>query len=54
MKNNKKRKQTFWGLLFVAPTIIGLLILNIIPILQTLKMSFFKVGILVEETYLLD
>ncbi|MBA2796446.1 carbohydrate ABC transporter permease [Streptococcus porcinus] len=44
MKNYKKRKQTFWGLLFVAPTIIGLVILNIIPILQTLKMSFFKSG----------
>lgn len=44
MKNCKKRKEALWGLLFVAPTIIGLMILNIIPIFQTLKMSFFKSG----------
>ncbi|MBD3948541.1 sugar ABC transporter permease [Aerococcaceae bacterium zg-BR9] len=33
-----------WGYAFVAPTIIGLMILNIIPAFQTLYMSFFKTG----------
>lgn len=44
MHQKKKRNQLFWGLGMVAPTIIGLVILNVIPILQTLKMSFYKSG----------
>lgn len=36
--------EWFWGWLLVFPTIIGLLILNIIPIFQTLYLSFFKSG----------
>lgn len=44
MQKKKKREQLLWGLGMVAPTIIGLLILNIIPIIQTLKMSFYRSG----------
>jgi multiple sugar transport system permease protein len=33
-----------WAYIMVAPTIIGLFILNIIPILQTVYLSFFKSG----------
>ncbi|GFG44402.1 sugar ABC transporter permease [Streptococcus canis] len=44
MKDKKRRNEALWGLGMVAPTIIGLIVLNIIPILQTLKMSFFKSG----------
>jgi len=33
-----------WGWFMIAPTIIGLMILNIIPIFQTLYLSFFKSG----------
>ncbi|MFC3929004.1 carbohydrate ABC transporter permease [Streptococcus caprae] len=44
MHKKKKRDQLLWGLGMVAPTIIGLLILNIIPIIQTLKMSFYRSG----------
>lgn len=44
MHKKKKRAQLLWGLAMVAPTIIGLLILNIIPIIQTLKMSFYRSG----------
>lgn len=44
MHNKKKRQELLWGLGMVAPTIIGLLVLNIIPIFQTLKMSFYKSG----------
>ncbi len=51
MSKNQKRKITsreksefIWGWLFILPTIIGLLILNIIPIFQTIYQSFFKTG----------
>ncbi|WP_367561219.1 sugar ABC transporter permease [Streptococcus iniae] len=44
MKKHKKYNEALWGLAFVAPTIIGLLVLNIIPIFQTLKMSFYRSG----------
>lgn len=51
MKKHKRIKMTrrekaenFWGWLFVLPTMIGLLILNIIPIFQTIYQSFFKTG----------
>ena len=48
---DKKRKVTqreksefIWGWLFIAPTMIGLIVLNIIPIFQTIYQSFFKTG----------
>ncbi len=44
----KLSKQTInewkWAYFLVAPTIIGLMILNIIPIFQTFYLSFFKSG----------
>lgn len=47
----KKRKITFkekseflWGWLFILPTVVGLIILNIIPIFRTIYQSFFKTG----------
>ncbi|MDO5520110.1 MAG: sugar ABC transporter permease [bacterium] len=50
-KNIGKRKvskKTFnewcWGWGLVFPTILGLVVLNIIPIFQTLYLSFFKSG----------
>ena len=33
-----------WGWLFILPTMVGLIILNIIPIFQTIYQSFFKTG----------
>ena len=44
MKSTSKlgRDGRFWGLLMIAPTIIGLMILNIIPFFQTIYMSFSK------------
>lgn len=38
------KKELFWGWLFFAPTLAGLLILNIIPIFQTIYKSFFQTG----------
>ncbi len=44
MKSTSKlgRDGRFWGLVMVAPTILGLMILNIIPFFQTIYMSFSK------------
>ncbi|MDU4480047.1 MULTISPECIES: sugar ABC transporter permease [Clostridium] len=36
--------EWMWAYALVGPTIIGLIILNIIPIFQTLYLSFFKSG----------
>lgn len=48
---NKKKKisrrkwnEWCWAWAFIAPTILGLLVLNIIPIFETLYLSFFKSG----------
>ncbi|MNJ28878.1 carbohydrate ABC transporter permease [Paenibacillus fonticola] len=38
------RNEWYWAWFFIAPTIIGLVVLNIIPIFQTVYMSFFKSG----------
>ena len=39
-----RKKEAAWGLLFVLPTIVGLLILNFYPIFNTIYQSFFKTG----------
>lgn len=41
---NAKHNEWMWGYILVAPTIIGLLILNIIPLIQTFILSFQKTG----------
>lgn len=40
----RKRSEFIWGWAFILPTMLGLLILNIIPIFQTVYQSFFKTG----------
>lgn len=41
MKNKKRSGQSsYWGYLMIAPTIIGLLVLNIYPFIQTIILSF--------------
>lgn len=42
--SKKTWNEWCWAWFMVAPTIIGLIILNIIPIFQTLYLSFFKSG----------
>lgn len=39
-----EKHQNFWGWLFILPTMLGLVLLNIIPIFSTIKQSFFKTG----------
>src|SRR5699024_12446637 len=41
----------FWGWALIAPTLIGLLVLNIIPMIQTLVMSFQNVSTFGESTW---
>lgn len=40
----RQKSELFWGWLFVLPTLIGLIVLNIWPLLQTIYQSFFKTG----------
>lgn len=42
--SKKTWNEWCWAWFMVAPTIIGLIVLNIIPIFQTLYLSFFKSG----------
>jgi ABC-type sugar transport systems, permease components len=44
-KGTKQKLNEFlWGWLFILPTMAGLIVLNIIPIFQTIYQSFFKTG----------
>ncbi len=39
-----QKTAAIWGLAFVAPTMIGLIVLNFYPIIDTVYQSFFKTG----------
>lgn len=39
-----QKKEAMWGLLFIAPTILGLLILNFYPAVSTVYQSLCKTG----------
>ena len=39
-----EKNEAVWGLIFVLPTIVGLLVLNFYPIFHTIYQSFFKTG----------
>ena len=43
-KKKTKKNEWLWGWFLIAPTVIGLVILNIIPAIQTFYLSFFKSG----------
>ena len=40
----REKNEAIWGLAFVAPTIIGLIILNFYPAINTVWQSFCKTG----------
>lgn len=42
--SSRERKNFLWGWFFILPTMAGLILLNIIPIFQTIYQSFFKTG----------
>lgn len=41
---SRRKSEFFWGWTFILPTMIGLIILNIIPFFQAAYQSFFKTG----------
>ena len=41
---SRERSEFRWGWAFIIPTMLGLIILNIIPIFQTIYKSFFQTG----------
>ncbi len=43
-RTSREKSEFMWGWMFILPTIIGLIVLNIIPIFQTIYQSFFKTG----------
>ena len=42
MASKHARDESMWGYIMVAPTIIGLIVLNLYPFLNTLILSFSK------------
>lgn len=41
---SKQKSECFWGYLFIFPTVLGLVVLNIYPIIKTIIESFYKTG----------
>lgn len=39
-----EKNQTIWGWIFIFPTMLGLIVLNIYPMFATVYQSFFKTG----------
>ncbi len=39
-----EKNQLLWGWIFILPTMAGLIILNIYPIINTIYQSFCKTG----------
>lgn len=44
MSNPLRRQSFFWGWLLILPTMIGLIVLNIIPLFYTVYQSFHQTG----------
>lgn len=40
----RQKSEFIWGWLFILPTMLGLIILNIYPMIQTIIQSFYKTG----------
>lgn len=49
--SNKKYNEWMWGYLLIAPTMMGLVLLNVIPLIQTFILSFQKTGDFGATTY---
>lgn len=42
--SSRQISELMWGWIFILPTMIGLIVLNIYPMLDTIKQSFYKTG----------
>lgn len=41
---SRQKSEFIWGWLFILPTMIGLIVLNIYPMVDTVRQSFYKTG----------
>ncbi len=41
---SRQKSEFIWGWLFILPTMLGLIILNIYPMIDTIRQSFYKTG----------
>ena len=41
---SREKNEFLWGWAFILPTMIGLIVLKIYPIIKTIYESFFKTG----------
>ena len=41
---SRERSEFIWGWIFILPTMLGLFILNIYPMIDTVRQSFYKTG----------
>lgn len=41
---SRQKNEFIWGWMFIFPTMLGLIVLNIYPIMKTIYESFFKTG----------
>ncbi|NCC14615.1 MAG: sugar ABC transporter permease, partial [Spirochaetia bacterium] len=44
LRSTTKTQMFVWGWILVLPTIVGLMVLNIIPLINTINQSFHKTG----------
>lgn len=44
-KKSRLGQDNLWGYLMIAPTIIGLIVLNVYPFIDTIILSFCKSGV---------
>ena len=42
--SSRQKSEFVWGWIFILPTMIGLIVLNIYPMIDTIKQSFYKTG----------
>lgn len=40
----RQKSEFFWGWIFILPTMLGLIVLNIYPMIDTVRQSFYKTG----------
>ena len=42
--SSRQKSEFLWGWLFILPTMIGLIVLNLYPMIDTIRQSFYKTG----------
>ena len=42
--SSRQKSEFIWGWLFILPTMLGLIVLNIYPMIDTIRQSFYKTG----------